>query len=107
MAIRVPTSVVSISDVTMLLKKDTTAENINTVVKKVCADPYYQGILSCNEQPLVSSDFIGNSHSGIVDLPTTKVLLTLRFTVRFFRLSRLWQSSRLVELVADIGKTLG
>lgn len=106
MAIRVPTSVVSISDVTMLLKKDTTEEDINAVIKRVCAEPYYQGILSYNEEPLVSSDFIGNSHSGIVDLPTTKVVDGNLAKIAIWYDNEWGYSNRLVELVADIGKTL-
>ena len=74
MAIRVPTSVVSISDITMVLKKDTTIEDINKMLKAKCAEPYYQGIIECTEEQLVSSDFIGNSHSGIIDLPSTNVV---------------------------------
>jgi glyceraldehyde 3-phosphate dehydrogenase len=107
MAIRVPTSVVSISDVTMLLKKNTTSEEINDVIRKVCAEPYYQGILTCTEDELVSSDFIGNSHSGIVDLPTTKVVDGNLAKICVWYDNEWGYSNRLVELVSDIGKTLG
>jgi glyceraldehyde 3-phosphate dehydrogenase len=65
LSIRVPTPVVSLSDVTALLKRPTTIEEINEAFKKAAADPYYQGILGVSEEPLVSSDYIGNSHSGI------------------------------------------
>lgn len=106
MAIRVPTSVVSISDVTMLLKKDTTVEEINQTIKKVCAEPYYQGILTCTEDELVSSDFIGNSHSGIVDLPCTNVVDGNLAKIAVWYDNEWGYSNRLVELVADIGKSL-
>lgn len=107
MAIRVPTSVVSISDVTMLLKKNTSSEEINDVMRKVCAEPYYQGILTCTDDELVSSDFIGNSHSGIIDLPTTKVVDGNLAKVCVWYDNEWGYSNRLVELVSDIGKTLG
>ena len=74
LSIRVPTPVVSISDVTVLLERDATVEEINAVFKKASAEPYYQGILGVSEEPLVSRDYIGNSHSGIVDLLLTKVV---------------------------------
>jgi glyceraldehyde 3-phosphate dehydrogenase len=106
MAIRVPTGVVSISDVTMLLKQNTTDKEINDVIKKVCAEPYYQGILTCTEDELVSSDFIGNSHSGIVDLPSTKVVDGNLAKVAVWYDNEWGYSNRLVELAADIGKTL-
>ena len=106
MAIRVPTSVVSISDVTMLLKKNTTKDDINEVIRKICAEPYYQGILTCTDDQLVSSDFIGNSHSGIVDLPSTNVVDGNLAKVAVWYDNEWGYSNRLVELVADIGKSL-
>ena len=105
-AIRVPTSVVSISDVTMLLKKDTSKDEINEVIRKVCAEPYYQGILACTDDELVSSDFIGNSHSGIVDLPSTNVVDGNLVKIAVWYDNEWGYSNRLVELVADIGKSL-
>jgi glyceraldehyde 3-phosphate dehydrogenase len=106
MAIRVPTSVVSISDITMLLKKDTTIEELNDAIRKACAEPYYQGIVTCTDEELVSSDFIGNSHSGIVDLPTTNVVGGNLVKVAVWYDNEWGFSNRLVELVADIGKSL-
>jgi glyceraldehyde 3-phosphate dehydrogenase len=106
MAIRVPTSVVSLSDITMLLKKDTTIEELNDVMRKACAEPYYQGIVSCTDEQLVSSDFIGNSHSGIVDLPTTNVVGGNLVKVAVWYDNEWGFSNRLIELVADIGKSL-
>ena len=74
LSIRVPTPVVSISDVTALLSKNVTVEDINNAFKKAAKEPYYQGILAVSEEPLVSRDYIGNSHSGTVDLLLTKVV---------------------------------
>jgi len=106
MAIRVPTSVVSISDITMLLKKDTTIEELNDAMRKACAEPYYQGIVACTDEELVSSDFIGNSHSGIVDLPTTNVVGGNMAKIAVWYDNEWGFSNRLIELVADIGKSL-
>ncbi len=106
MAIRVPTAVVSISDVTMLLKKDTTIDDINNAIRKTCDEPYYQGIISCTDEQMVSSDFIGNSHSGIVDLPLTKVVDGNLAKIAVWYDNEWGYSNRLVELVADIGKTI-
>ncbi len=105
-AIRVPTSVVSISDVTMLLAKDTTKEEIKEVFQKACQEPYYQGILDCTEEPLVSSDLIGNSHSGVVDLELTNVVDGDLVKVAVWYDNEWGYSNRLVELVSDIGKAI-
>jgi glyceraldehyde 3-phosphate dehydrogenase len=65
LSIRVPTPVVSLSDITVLLKRNATVEELNETFKKAAKEPFYQGILDVSEEPLVSSDYIGNSHSGI------------------------------------------
>ena len=106
LSIRVPTPVVSISDVTVLLERDVTVENINAAFKKAAAEPYYQGILGVSEEPLVSRDYIGNSHSGIVDLLLTKVVGGNLAKVMVWYDNEWGYSNRLVELVADVAKTL-
>jgi len=106
LSIRVPTPVVSISDITVLLERDTTVEEINAVFKKAATEPYYQGILGVSEEPLVSRDYIGNSHSGIVDLLLTKVVGGNLAKVMVWYDNEWGYSNRLVELVADVAKTL-
>jgi glyceraldehyde 3-phosphate dehydrogenase len=106
LSIRVPIPVVSISDVTALLKRDTTVEEINNVFKKAAKEPYYQGILAVSEEPLVSSDYIGNSHSGTVDLLLTKVVGGNLAKVMVWYDNEWGYSNRLVEVVADIGRLL-
>lgn len=106
MSVRVPTPVVSLSDVTVVLKKDTTKEEINEVFKKAVKEPFYQGILDISEEPLVSSDYIGNSHSGIVDLLLTNVVGGNLAKVVVWYDNEWGYSNRLVEEVADVGRLL-
>lgn len=106
LSVRVPTSVVSLSDVTMLLKRNVTIEEINDVFKKKAAEPYYQGVLAVSDEPLVSSDYIGNSHSGTVDLLLTNVVDGNLAKVVVWYDNEWGYSNRLVEMVADVGKTL-
>lgn len=106
LSIRVPTPVVSLSDVTVLLERDVTVEEINAAFKKASTEPYYQGILGVSEEPLVSRDYIGNSHSGIVDLLLTKVVGGNLAKVMVWYDNEWGYSNRLVELVADVAKTL-
>ncbi len=106
LSIRVPTPVVSISDVTALLSRDVTAEEINNVFKKAVNDPFYQGILDVSEEPLVSRDYIGNSHSGIVDLLLTKVVGGNLIKIAIWYDNEWGYSNRLVELVADVAKAI-
>ena len=104
LAIRVPTPVVSMSDVTVLLERDVTVAELNDAFKKAANEPYYQGILGVSEEPLVSRDYIGSSYSGVVDLLLTKVVGGNLAKVMVWYDNEWGYSNRLVELVADIGK---
>src|SRR5438876_7756547 len=72
-AIRVPTPNVSMVDLTCLLSKPASADEINGALKKAAAGPM-KGILEVTEEELVSIDFRGNPASSIVDAPLTKVV---------------------------------
>jgi len=74
LAIRVPVAVGSLSDFTFLLKKNVSKEEINAVFKKAASSAEYKGILEVTEDPIVSSDVVGNSHSAIIDLSLTNVV---------------------------------
>ncbi|MFT6397313.1 MAG: glyceraldehyde 3-phosphate dehydrogenase [Bradymonadia bacterium] len=72
MAIRVPTPNVSLVDLVFNAGRDTTAEEINALVK-AAADGPLAGVLEYTEEPLVSVDLVGNPHSSIFDSTLTKV----------------------------------
>lgn len=71
-AVRVPTPVVSLVDLTCELKKEVTAEEINDIMLKYSDKGEMKGIFYVEKDPLVSSDFIGNSFSSIFDMEYTK-----------------------------------
>jgi glyceraldehyde 3-phosphate dehydrogenase len=73
MAIRVPTANVSIVDLVVDLKKTPSEREINDAIR-TAADGPLKGILSYNEEPMVSIDFNGSPYSSTVDLALTKVL---------------------------------
>ncbi len=106
LSIRVPTPVVSLIDMVILTKKDTTVEEVNETFKKAASDPYFQGILAVSEEPLVSTDYIGNSHSAIVDLELTHVVAGNMLKVVAWYDNEWGYSNRLVELTADVGRSL-
>jgi glyceraldehyde 3-phosphate dehydrogenase len=106
LSVRVPTPVVSLSDVTMLLKRSTTKDEINDVLIKASKEPYYQGIVAVSDEPLVSSDYIGNSNSGTVDLELTNVVAGNLAKVVVWYDNEWGYSNRLVEEVADVGRAL-
>jgi glyceraldehyde 3-phosphate dehydrogenase len=106
MSVRVPTPVVSLSDFVIITKRNVTVEEVNEVFKKAASEPYYQGILAVSDEPLVSSDYIGNSHSCTVDLQLTAVVAGNMLKVVAWYDNEWGYSNRLVEVVADAGRLL-
>ena len=68
-----PTPTVSIVDFVAELKTKTTTEHLREALREA-AGRELKGIMACEEEPLVSSDFKGNSHSSIIDIEFTQVL---------------------------------
>jgi glyceraldehyde 3-phosphate dehydrogenase len=106
LSIRVPTPVVSLSDFTFVLKKETTIEEVNKVLVDAAAEPRFKGILDTTNEELVSRDFIGNSHSSIVDLNLTNVVGGKLLKVVAWYDNEWGYSNRLVEQVINVGKTI-
>lgn len=74
LSIRVPVPTVSLSDMTFLLKKNVTIEEVNTAIIAATKTPRFSNIVGTTDEPLVSSDFIGDPHSATVDLSLTNVV---------------------------------
>lgn len=104
LAVRVPVVVGSLSDFTFLLKRNTTKEEINEVFKSEAENSSYKGILEVTEDPIVSSDIIGNSHSAIVDLSLTQVVGGNLAKVIAWYDNEYGYANRLVEEVLMVGK---
>ncbi|MEK7496994.1 MAG: type I glyceraldehyde-3-phosphate dehydrogenase [Patescibacteria group bacterium] len=100
LAIRVPTVCVSLSDFTFVLKKSVTKEEVNRVFVKASQSPRYKGIMTVTNEPLVSSDFIGNPHSVIVDLSLTQVVAGDLIKVVGWYDNEWGYANRLVEMAA-------
>ncbi len=104
LSVRVPTPVVSLSDITAVVKRNVTKEEINEIFINAAKEPYYEGILDVTDEELVSCDLKGNSHSCIVDLPLTDVVDGNLIKVVAWYDNEWGYSNRLVELAADFGK---
>jgi len=74
LAIRVPIPTVSLTDITAVLKKKVTPDQINKAFKKAAKSPKYKGIVAVESKPLVSEDYVGNPHSAVIDLEMTRVV---------------------------------
>ena len=73
-AIRGPVIVGSIADIVVVAKRATTVDEVNDIFREEADSDRYRGILGANEEPLVSSDIIGDSRASIVDLEMTRVV---------------------------------
>ena len=73
-AMRVPVLVGSVADITFLSARETSVEEINDIFRKAAKEPRWDGIMTVTEDPIVSSDIIGEPYGAIVDLAFTKVV---------------------------------
>jgi len=104
-AFRVPTPTVSVLDLICEVEKPTTVEEVNYTFKKASQKKEFQGILGIEDALLVSSDYIGNSFSAIVDAPSTMVIDNLVKVVAWY--DNEWAyACRLAEFTEYVGKKL-
>lgn len=104
-AFRVPVPTVSVLDLISEVKKKTTAEEVNNAFKNASEQKTFQGILGIENTPLVSSDYIGNSFSAVVDSSLTKVFDNLVKVVAWYD-NEYAYACRLAEFTEFVGKQL-
>jgi len=104
-AIRVPTPTVSVLDLVVEVKKNTSKEEVNEAFKKAATEKHFKGVLRVEEEPLVSSDFKGDTYSAIVDAEETMVKDNLVKIIGWY--DNEWgYSCRLAEFAEFVGKKL-
>ena len=105
-SIRVPVPAGSIVDVTFISKRDTTAEEVNAILTKAAMDPRWAGIFAVTNEPLVSSDILGNAHASIADLEMTRVVGGNLVKVMGWYDNEMGYTHTLVDHVIKTGKTI-
>jgi glyceraldehyde 3-phosphate dehydrogenase len=105
-AIRVPTPDVSLTDLAVVVDKPVTVDQVNQAFKKAAASGPLHGILAYEEAELVSSDFIGNPHSCILDAKSTNVVDGTLVKVSGWYDNEWGYSSRCVDLLRYVGTRL-
>lgn len=103
LSVRVPTITVSLTDLTVLMKKDVTVEQVNKAFVKA-SKTYLKNILAVSSEPLVSSDYIGNPYSAIIDLELTRVVDGNLVKVVGWYDNEWGYANRLIEMVEIVGK---
>lgn len=105
-AMRVPVVVGSIVDFTFLAKRETSVQKINGIFRKASQTSRWEKVLAVTEEPLVSSDIIGDPHASIVDLSMTRVVGGDLVKVLSWYDNEWGYSVTLVEHVVRVGKLL-
>ena len=106
MALRVPTADVSLVDLTCVVEKPTSREEVNAAFKKA-ADGPLEGILAISDEPLVSADYIGDLHSSTVDSMITNVIDSTLVHVSAWYDNEMGYSARCIDLIEHVGRQLG
>jgi glyceraldehyde 3-phosphate dehydrogenase len=73
-SLRIPVPAGSIADITFIAKRETSAKEVNEILKKAASEARWQGIFRASEDPLCSSDIIGDRHASIAELSMTRVV---------------------------------
>ncbi len=105
-SIRVPVVAGSIVDVTFISKRETTAEEVNTILTKAAQDPRWSNIFAVTNEPLVSSDILGERHASIADLEMTRVVGGTLVKVMGWYDNEMGYTYTLVDHVVKTGKTI-
>ena len=104
LAVRVPTPTGSLTDLTFIAKKEVSVEAVKAAVK-AAAEGELKGVLEYTEDPIVSSDIVGNPHTSIFDATETKVIGNLVKVLSWY--DNEWgYSNALVRLTALVGSKL-
>lgn len=103
MAVRVPVPDGSLVDLVCVLKKDATEDQVNTAMKNA-ADTFLKGILEYTDEPLVSTDVVGNPHSSIFDSQITKMIGSRMVKVLSWYDNEYGYSSRMVDMLVKMAK---
>lgn len=106
LSVRVPTPVVSMSDCTILTGRPVTVEEVNQAFIQAAASEAWKGLIEVTTEPLVSSDFIGNAASCVIDLSLTRVVGGDLVKIVGWYDNEWGYTHRLVELALILGKHL-
>ncbi len=105
-ALRVPVCDVSVVDLTCTVARSTDTETVNEAFR-AAASGALKGILAVSDEPLVSSDYIGDRHSSIIDALSTNVIEGTLVHILSWYDNEMGYSHRCVDLIQHVGGQLG
>lgn len=105
-SIRVPVVAGSIVDITFIAKRDTTKEEVNTILEKAAQSEKWNRVFAVTHDPIVSTDILGESHASIADLEMTRVVGGNLVKVLGWYDNEMGYTYTLVDHVVKTGKTI-
>ena len=105
-SVRTPVPIVSLADITFVSSRPTSVEEVNKIMKDAAANPRWQGIFKAIEEPLVSTDLLGDIYPSIADLSCTKVAGGDLVKIFVWYDNELGYSNSLVDHVIKAGRLL-
>ncbi len=105
-ALRVPVAIGSIADITFISSRDTTAEEVNDILRRAAGDERWKNIFTVTEEEVVSSDIVGSTYASIADLAFTKVVGGNLVKVLAWYDNEVGYANTLVEHVVRAGEYL-
>lgn len=105
-AVRVPVITGSLADVTFLAKRNTSVEEVNQILRDAARDPRWEGIFKVSEEPIVSSDIVGELYGSIADLEMTRVVDGNLVKVLAWYDNEMGYTNTLVQHVVAVAKYL-
>jgi glyceraldehyde 3-phosphate dehydrogenase len=105
-ACRVPVVAGSIADVTFVAKRDTTVEEVNDILRQAASQDRWSGVFAVTDEPLVSSDIIGNTYASLADLSMTRVTGGNLVKVMAWYDNEIGYTSALAQHVIETAKSL-
>ena len=105
-SLRVPVPAGSIVDITFVAKRPTSAEEVNELLKKAAASDRWKRVFSVTEEPLVSSDIVGQPYGAIADLAMTRVVDGTLVKVLAWYDNEMGYVATLIEHVSEVAKRL-
>lgn len=105
-ALRVPVPAGSIVDVTFVASRETSAEAVNAILREAAKSPRWQRVFAVTEDPIVSSDIIGQPYGAIADLSMTRVVDKTLVKVLAWYDNEMGYAHTLAEHVATVGARL-
>ena len=105
-AVRVPVPSGSIVDITFVSKRPTSAEEVNEVLRKAAGSDRWKRVFAVTEEPLVSSDILGQPYGAIADLPMTRVVDGTLVKVLAWYDNEMGYAHTLVHHVMEVAKRL-